>query len=87
MKESFEEFFVELNLRSQKGLVRCSFNPYKEKMISHFSNLSTASDKLCLDYENIVLLGDFNVEVMEKNVSEFMSVYSLRNLVKQKNLF
>ena len=44
-------------------------------------------DKLCTDYENIILLGDFNVEVEEKNVSEFMSVYSLRNLVKQKTCF
>ena len=44
-------------------------------------------DKLCTDYENIILLGDFNVEVEEKNMSEFMSLYSLRNLVKQKTCF
>ena len=40
-----------------------------------------------MDYENICLLGDFNVEVEEKNISEFMSAYSLRNSVKQKNCF
>ena len=44
-------------------------------------------DRLCTDYENIILLGDFNVEIEEKNMSEFMSVYSLRNLVKQKPCF
>ena len=44
-------------------------------------------EKLCIDYENICLLGDFNVEVEEKNISEFMSAYSLRNSVKQKNCF
>ena len=44
-------------------------------------------DKLCTDYENIILLGNFNVELKEKNISEFMSVYSLRNLVKQKICF
>ena len=38
--------------------------------------------KLCTDYENIILLGDFNVEVEEKYMSEFTSVHSLRNLVK-----
>ena len=44
-------------------------------------------DKLCTNYENIILLGDFNVEVEEKNMSEFMSLYNLRNLVKQKTCF
>ena len=33
----------------------------------------------------MTLLSDFNVEVKEKNMSEFMRVSDLRNLVKQKN--
>ena len=39
------------------------------------------------DYENIILLGDFNVEVKEKNISDFMSTYNLKSLVKQKTCF
>ena len=87
VNKSFEGFFVELNLRSKKWLLGCSYNPHKEKITSHLSNLSTALDKLCTDYENIILLGDFNVEVQGKNMSEFMNLYSLRNLVKQKTCF
>ena len=87
VNESFEGFFVEINLRSKKWLLGCSYNPHKEKIISHLNNLSTALDKLCTNYENIILLGDFNVEVEEKNMSEFMSLYNLRNLVKQKTCF
>ena len=68
VNESFEGFFVELNLRSKKWLFKCSYNPHKEKITSHLCNLSTALDKLCTDYENIILLGDFNVEVEKKNV-------------------
>ena len=41
-------------------------------------------DKLCADYENIILLGDFSVEVKEKIFSHFMSTYNLKSLVKQK---
>ena len=82
MNESFEGFFVELNLWSKKWLLGCSYNPHKEKITFHPSNLSTALEKLCTDYENIILLGDFTVEVEEKNMSEFMSLHSLRNLVK-----
>ena len=36
-----------------------------------------------MDYEKLILLGDFNVE---KHISEFMSMYHLKNLIKQ-NLF
>lgn len=32
----------------------------------------------------MIQLGDFNVEVEVKNMSQFMGVYDLRNLVKQK---
>ena len=44
-------------------------------------------NKLCVDYENIILLGDFNVEVKEKKISDFMSTYGLKSLVKQKACF
>ena len=87
MNESFEGFFVELNLKSKKWLLGCSYNPHKEKITSHLRNLSTALDKLWTNYENIILLGDFNVEVEEENMSEFVSVYSLIHLVKQKTCF
>ena len=31
VSKSFEGFFVELNLRSKKWLLGCSYNPHKEK--------------------------------------------------------
>ena len=77
----FEGFFVELNLKSKKWLLGCSYNHHKENMASHLSNASTALDKLCRDYENIILLGDFNAEVKEKNISDFMITYNLKSLV------
>ena len=66
LNNSFEGFFVELNLRSKKWLLGCSYNHHKENIAFHLSNVSAALDKLCTDYENIILLGDFNVEVKEK---------------------
>ena len=74
-------------MRSKKWLLGCSYNHHKENIASHLSNASAALDKLCRDYENIILLGDFNVEVKEKNISGFMSTYNLKSLVKQKICF
>ena len=83
----FEGVFVELNSRSEKLLLADSYNPHKENIASHLSNVSAALDKLCADHENIILLGHFNVEVKGKNISDFMSTYNLKSLVKQKTCF
>ena len=85
--KSFEGFFVELNLRSKKWLLGCSYNPHRDKIAPHLKNISTALDKLSSKYENIILLGDFNVEIEEKNISDFTNIYNLRSLIKEKTCF
>ena len=87
LNSSFEGFFVELNLRRKNWLLGCSYNHHKENIASHLSNVSAALDKLCTDYENIIRLGDFSVEVKEKNISDFMNTYNLESLVKQRTCF
>ena len=67
--ESFEGFFIEINLRSKNWLLGCSYKPHRDNIISHLRNINTALDKLSRDYENVILLGDFNVEVEEKNLT------------------
>ena len=63
VNELFEGLFVEVNLRSKKWLLGCSYNPHKVKVTSHFCKVSTALVKFCTDYENIILLSDSKVEV------------------------
>ena len=62
----FEWFYVDLNFRSKKRLFECSYNHRKGNIAFHLSKVSAALDKLCTDYENIILLDDCNVEVKEK---------------------
>ena len=84
LNNSFEGFCVELNLRSKKWLLGSSYNHHKENIISHLSNVSAALEKLCADYENIVLLGDFKEKIY---IFDFMSTYNLKTLVNQKACF
>ena len=58
--ESFEGFFIKINLESRKWLLGCSYNPHRDKMVPHFRNISTALGKLSTDYENVILLADFS---------------------------
>ena len=74
-------------MRRKKWLPGCSYNPHRDWITPHLRNMSTALDKLSTDYENVILLGGFNVEVEEKNLSNFMSVHNLKTLIKQKTCF
>ena len=60
---------------------------YALKLLANlrFSNNSLGYDKPKKIYEdNITLLGEFNVEPEEAPKSEFLNIYSLKNLVSQK---
>ena len=51
---SFEGFFVEINLRSKKWLLGCSYNPHRDKIAYHLKIISSALDKLSSQYKNII---------------------------------
>ena len=56
-----ESFYVELNLRNNKWLVNCSYNPHKNSIGNHLNRISEFLDLLSSDYEKKIFLGDFNV--------------------------
>ena len=55
-----ESFYAELNLRNNKWLVNCSYNPHKNSVVTHLDIISESLDLFSSDYEKIILLGDFN---------------------------
>ena len=50
-------------------------------------NISTGLDQFSATYDNLILLGDFNVEPEEVNMLDFLNIYNLKNLVKQKTCY
>ena len=68
MQNSFEGFFAEINLRKKKWLLSCSYNPNRNKTVNHMKNINPGLDQFTSFYDNIVLLGDSNVEPGEENM-------------------
>ena len=64
-----------------------SYNPDKNKILSHLHVISKALDDLSKKYDNFILLGNFNNEPEENNMSNFLNIYHLKNIVKQKTCF
>ena len=79
-----EGFFTEINLRTKKWLLSCSYNSHKNNIGTHLQIIGKALDKLSTSYNNIILLGDFNVEPEEAKMSEFLNMYGLKIMPVQK---
>ena len=63
-----EYFFVELNLKKQKRLIICNYNPHKT-MITEY--ISKEIDPHSSKYDNFLLIGDFNFEPTEETMKSF----------------
>ena len=86
-KSHIESFYVELNLRNEKWLINCSYNPNKSMIGNHLDALSTYLDLHSTTYEKILILGDFNVGIEEQHMKTFCDNYNLTSLIKQPTCY
>ena len=80
-------FFVEINLRKKKWLLWCSYNPWKNSILTHIDFSRKELDLHSFNYESFILLGDFNSEMIDSNLKEFCNLYLLKNLIKKPKSF
>ena len=78
-----EGFYVEINLRKQKWLICCSYNPSKHNTSKHIEALSKSIDLFSSNYENLLLMGDFNAVVDNAVLKDFCNLYNLTNLINK----
>ena len=83
----FEGIFLEINLRKTKWLLFGGYNPMKINIDSYLQTLSSILDKHLPKYDNIILLGDFNAEIVDSSMQQFCEAYHLTNLIKDPTCF
>ena len=52
-----EAFFVEINLRKEKWLFSCFYNPHTENIGNHLKTLSKSLALYSSSYENLIIVG------------------------------
>ena len=67
-------------------IVGC-YHPPSQNDNFFFYNLSKALDSLNSNYEKFILVGDFNSEDHETEITNFLNNYEAKNIVKQKTCF
>ena len=73
---------MEIRIRNNIWLLCCSYNPSKLQIASHIQEISNGIDAYCKRYENILIMGDFNVDVKEVSLHLFCNQYKLKSLNK-----
>ena len=82
-----EGIFLELNLRKTKWPLMGGCDPNKHT-ISYFLNyISKNLDKRMGNYDNFILLGDFNLMIIESQMLDFCLLYNLSNLIKEPTCY
>ena len=80
-----EAIFVELNLRSQKWLIVGIYKPPSQSAKYFLESLNSVLSSL--SYENIMLIGDFNLTNTNADLASFTSENGLHNLIDEPTCF
>ena len=78
---------IEVNFYNKKWLVIGTYNPSKSTIKHHLQILGKHLDYFLPSYDNIMIMGDFNSEPHEYDLSEFCGIYGLKNLVRGPTCF
>ena len=87
LPDNVEGIFIEITIRKSKWLIMGAYCPHKEKISYFLNSVSKELDKFLPSYENILLLGDFNSTMSEKEMHGFCEMYNLENLIKGPTCF
>ena len=78
---------MDIRIRNNIWLLCCSYNPNKLQIASHIQEISNGIDGYCNNYENILIMGDFNVDVKEASLHLSCDQYKLKSLNKDPTCY
>ena len=86
-EKPIENLFVEINLRSRKWLLSCSYNPKTNLIADHLHCIGREIDFYSSKYDNFVILGHLNTEVSNSFMEQFSTSYNLKSFIKEPTCF
>ena len=79
-----EDIFVELNFRKSKWQLFATHHPPAPDVEYYLRNVGSVLDKYIKTYEKCLLTGDFNAEVSETKMENFLETFALSSLIHEK---
>ena len=82
-----EAFFIEINLKGNKWLICCSYNPNRTFASNHLDHIAKGMNTYSKKYPKILSMGDSNAELTEANMTVFWDEYQLKAMNKELTCF
>ncbi len=87
LPKNIDGLFVEINLHNKKWVIFGGYNPKKANISNFLSHIGNSLDTFTRNYDNFLLIGDFNMGTTEEKMKEFCNIYNLKNLIKEPTCF
>ena len=68
-------------------LLSCCYNPNLTLLNNHIQSTSIGLGFCSSQYDNFIVLGDFNAETSSTTIFEYCATYNLKNLIKEPTCF
>ena len=86
-EKPIENLFVEINFRSRKWLLSCSYNLNIDLIADHLHCIGRGINFCFPKYDNSVVPGDLNTDVSNSFMEQFCASYNLKSLIKEPTCF
>ena len=86
-EKPIENLFVEINLRSRKWLLSCSYSPKTNLIADHLHCIGRGIDFYSSKYDNFIVSGDVNTEVSNSFMEQFCASCNLKSVIKEHTCF
>ena len=87
LPKDIEGIFIELYLRKNKWLLFGGYNPNKESISNFLDFIGNSLDTYIRNYDNLLIMGDFNTEMEVEPLKDFCDAFNLQNLIKEPTCF
>ena len=82
-----ECIMIEITINKQKWLIIGIYNPNGLRIANCLKYVSKNLDYYFSFYDNIILLGDFNAEITDITMDEFIGLHNLKCLIREPTCF
>ena len=82
-----QEVFLLKLIYGKKLLVFCSYNLHRGNTSNHLQTIKRNSYLHLSRYDNIIIVGDFNTEIVENSMNALCERYSLSSLIKESSCY
>ena len=82
--DGIQGIFVEIRFRKSKWLLFGTYHPPSQDDKLYFNSIGQGLDVYTKSCDKLLLIGDFNAEEGEADMENFMELYDLGNLIKEK---